>query len=292
MSSISVLILTQLIRTCDFSQTLAKNFGVSAQIVQDLKLGPQALDKEDLAVGSSALISGRDREINEAVLPRDPTKWVHISVRRNSIVTPLTTVGAGSSTNGASGLPTTIYHPAVTVWLPKDREFVRRILDVYFERLNFHRPVFLRPEFEASLEQLYAGTAQQHDPGFICSVYLVLALGTLSELNNRACGLDKEAKANGATKVLASPASLKRLMPPEWPEHEEFFQRALAVKPELKVTMSSLQALILLQWYLYTEVCFSFLILRYMSASADQCTLSAPRPYPLAPRWQSCPSSH
>jgi hypothetical protein len=43
-------------------------------------------------------------------------------------------------------------------------------------------------------------------------------------------------------------------MPSEWPEHEDFFQRALAVKPELRVTISSLQALILLHWYLYTEV--------------------------------------
>jgi len=242
-------------------QTLAKGFGVSAQIVQDLP-GPQALDKEDIAVGSSALISGRDREINEASLPRDPSKWVHVSLRRNSIVAPFTT--PTSATNGNSSgpaLPTGMYSAAVTVWLPKDREFVRRIVDVYFERLNFHRPVFLRPDFEVSLEQLYAGTSQQHDPGFICSVYLVLALGTLSELNHRASGLDKEAKANGASKALASPATLKRLMPAEWPEHEEFFQRALAVKPELKVTMSSLQALNLLQWYLYTEARFNFPIL-------------------------------
>ncbi|KAI9066113.1 hypothetical protein FKP32DRAFT_1589993 [Trametes sanguinea] len=43
-------------------------------------------------------------------------------------------------------------------------------------------------------------------------------------------------------------------MPPDWPEHEEFFQFALAVKPDLRVTVSSLQALILLHWYLYTEV--------------------------------------
>ena len=42
----------------------------------------------------------------------------------------------------------------------------------------------------------------------------------------------------------------------DFPTHEEFFELALAVKPDLRVTISSLQALILLQWYLYTEVGF------------------------------------
>ncbi|TFY56393.1 hypothetical protein EVG20_g8937, partial [Dentipellis fragilis] len=228
------------------TQALARVFGVSQSIVQDLKLAPQQLDKEDIAVGSNALISGRDRDINEASLPRDASKWIHIPVRRNSIIAPPT---SPTTTSPTIASPT---QPTVPVWLPKDRSMVRRILDIYFDRLNFHRPVFLRNEFEMTLDQLYAGQAPQHDPGFICSVYLVLALGTLSELNHRASGLDKESKA---TKVggTAPHVNVKRLMPPEWPEHEEFFQRALAVKPELRVTVSSLQALILLQWYLYTE---------------------------------------
>ena len=51
-----------------------------------------------------------------------------------------------------------------------------------------------------------------------------------------------------------SPAITRKLMPLDWPHHEDFFEMALAVKPELKVTISSLQALILLHWYLYTEV--------------------------------------
>ncbi|KAI0059169.1 hypothetical protein BV25DRAFT_1146977 [Artomyces pyxidatus] len=228
------------------TQALAKNFGVSASIVQDLNIGPQALDKEDIAVGSSALISGRDRGVSEAQAPRDVTKWVHLSVRRHSVPATASPTAATDPTN------------SVSVWLPKDRDMVRRILDVYFERLNFHRPVFLRHEFEQALNQLYSGDVPQHDPGFVCSVYLVLALGTLSELNHRACGLDKEAKAmakNGGKGSNPSPTTVnvKKLMPPEWPEHEEFFQRALGVKPELRVTVSSLQALILLQWYLYTE---------------------------------------
>jgi len=47
---------------------------------------------------------------------------------------------------------------------------------------------------------------------------------------------------------------IKQLMPSDWPEHDELFERALTVKPDLHVTISSLQALILLHWYLYTEV--------------------------------------
>ncbi|KAH8990065.1 hypothetical protein EDB92DRAFT_1946707 [Lactarius akahatsu] len=57
-----------------------------------------------------------------------------------------------------------------------------------------------------------------------------------SELNHRTYGLDGEAKnkaTTGGTPALAN--------------------RALSIKPELRVTICSLQALILLDWYLYTE---------------------------------------
>ena len=219
---------------------MAKSFGVAPDIVQDLKLGPQPLDREDIAVGSHGLISGRDTIAAEAVFPHDVNKWMLIPMRRNSII----------SSPEAPGAPTTF-----SVFLPKDRDMVQYIVNIYFDRLNFHRPVFLRHEFETALAQLYAGEVQQHDPGFLCCVYLLLALGTLSELNHRACGLDNEAKskAGPGTSPLSN-VNVKSLMPPEWPEHEDFFQRALAVKPELRVTISSLQALILLHWYLYTEV--------------------------------------
>lgn len=36
--------------------------------------------------------------------------------------------------------------------------------------------------------------------------------------------------------------------------HSDFFERALSVKPSLTGGISSLQGLILLHWYLYTEV--------------------------------------
>ncbi|KAI0293830.1 hypothetical protein BC826DRAFT_1141248 [Russula brevipes] len=228
-------------------RALAKSFGVAPDIVQDLKLAPQPLDREDIAIGSHGLISGRDAITAEAAFQHDANKWVVIPLGRNSVM---------SSPNAAGSAPT------LSVFLPKDRESVQSIVDVYFERLNYHRPVFLRHEFEAWLAQLYTGDAQQHDPGFLCSVYLVFALGTLSELNHRACGLDREARSKPGSSSSGgsaggSPSSsninVKTLMPPEWPAHEEFFQRALAIKPDLRVTISSLQALILLQWYLYTE---------------------------------------
>jgi hypothetical protein len=220
---------------------LAKSFGVAPDIVQDLKLAAQPLDREDIAVGSHGLISGRDTIAAGAVFPHDVNKWVLIPMRRSSII-------SSPDVPGATG--------TFSVFLPKDRELVQYIMNIYFDRLNFHRPVFLRHEFEVALTQLYAGEAQQHDPGFLCCVYLLLGLGTLSELNHRACGLDNEAKAKAGTGTSPplSNVNVQSLMPPEWPEHEEFFRRALAVKPELRVTSSSLQALILLHWYLYTEV--------------------------------------
>ncbi|KAF8274801.1 hypothetical protein EI94DRAFT_1713097 [Lactarius quietus] len=220
-------------------RALAKSFGVAPDIVQDLKLGPQPLDKEDIAVGSHGLISGRDSMAAETAFPNDVNKWVLVPVRRDSITSP-----------NATG-PT----PTFSTFLPKDREMAQHIVNIFFERLNFHRPVFLRHDFEVTLGHLYSGEVQQHDPGFICSVYLVLALGTLSELN-RACGIDREAKnkvSAGGSPALSN-ANVKTLMPPDWPDHEDFFQRALSIKPELRVTISSLQALILLQWYLYTNM--------------------------------------
>ncbi|KAJ6544843.1 fungal-specific transcription factor domain-containing protein [Mycena vulgaris] len=224
------------------TQSLAKNFGVSADIVS--VIAANTVDKEDLAVGSSGLTSGRDRSIHEAAVPRDPAHWVTVTVRRgsNAFANPphLATV--------APELP-----GAMDIWLPKDRKMVNAIVDVYFARLNIHRPVFARRDFDKALDDLYAGQIPssveanpQHDPGFLCSFYLILALGTLSDLNNRSVHHQID---DSPTQQLL----VKKLMPPDWPEHDEFFERALSVKPDLRVTISSLQALILLHWYLYTE---------------------------------------
>jgi hypothetical protein len=88
-------------------------------------------------------------------------------------------------------------------------------------------------------------------------VYLILALGTLSELNHRVVKLE--------------PIGL----------HDKFTGRALAVKPDLHVTISSLQALILQHWYLYTEV--SNISICDSKAGTDM-PLPASRPYPIEPR--------
>ena len=157
---------------------------MAPDIVQDLKLGPQSLDKEDIAVDSHGLISERDTMAAEAMFPHDVmtlTSVSLISVRRNSII----------SSPDAPGVATTF-----PVFLPNDRDMVQYIVKIYFDRLNFHRPVSLRHKSETALAQFYTvGEVQQHDSGFLCCVYLLFALGTLSELNDHACSLDNEAKS-------------------------------------------------------------------------------------------------
>jgi hypothetical protein len=130
-------------------------------------------------------------------------------------------------------------------YLPQDRARADMIINCYFEELDWHRPVFIRQDFHESVQALYDSVEGnpinprysniQDDPGFICSLYLALALGTLCIDNMK----------------------LHRLIvdeAPTWPTPDEFFTQALAIKPDLRVTISSLQALILLHWYLYTEV--------------------------------------
>lgn len=187
-------------------------------------------------------------------------------MRRNSL--------ASAPLNIGPAMP----HASVDVWLPKDRKTVKHIVDVYFTRLNLHRPVFSRKDFEKLVDDMYDGQSIQHDPGYVCSLYLVLALGTLSELNHRASQMDKDGEGSNI-----SVAMTKKLMPPDWPEHGEFFERALSVKPDLRVTISSLQALILLQWYLYTEVSLLTLLLLFNPDFAI-----ATRTYTLASGRQSC----
>ncbi|KAF9007651.1 hypothetical protein BDQ17DRAFT_1351073 [Cyathus striatus] len=221
-------------------ESLAKNFGVLPSIIKDLNLAPDVNDKEDFTVGSSGLSSGRDRSIGESTLPRHASHWVPISVRRNSTASAPNTIALSAPVNNQT---------AVEVWLPKDRNMVDYIVDVYFTRLNIHRPTFARKTFQKSLNDLYEGRTIAHDPGFVCSVYLILALGTLSELNHRAVKADVENKGD----MHLGSVMAKKLMSQDWPEHDEFFELALSIKPDLRVTISSLQALILLHWYLYTE---------------------------------------
>ncbi|KAJ4479962.1 hypothetical protein J3R30DRAFT_3669740 [Lentinula aciculospora] len=262
----------------DMSSThaLAKSFGVAPHIVKDASASPATLyhyppptviynappssaparmAEEDLAVGSSGLDSGRDRIVQlEMPAPRDTAKWRVVSVFRSQHFSS---------------------SPSMDIWIPNDRNTLLDIVHVYFVRLNPHRPVFFRHQFLESLDQLYdegATSRPVFDPGFICSLYLVLALGTLSELNrsgyqgevstndSSADHINEDGPSSRSTRgkraaksaTIAPDAGGSRL-PPDWPAHDEFFDRALAVKPELRVTLSSLQALILLHWYLYAE---------------------------------------
>lgn len=215
-------------------QALAKNFGVSAQIVSEVNLksaSAGSAELEDLAVGSGGLSSGRDRDLTDTSPPKDVSCWISVNMQHIS--------NPGYQANN-----TRIRN--VAIWLPKDRDTAKEIVHIYFTQLNYHRPVLNRADFEQVLNLLYDNQTVTYDPGYVCSLYLVLALGTMSRLNTEA-GNVKEDPAR-------SPVTKKKQVTQEWPEHEEFFERALAVKPDLRVTISSLQALILLHWYLYTEV--------------------------------------
>lgn len=128
--------------------------------------------------------------------------------------------------------------PLEDFWLPKNRTIANILIDLYFKRLNFHRPIFEKNDFKRRFDALYSpDTVSIDDPGFACSAYLVLALATLSEMHQPG------SKTTWIEELKA-----------EWPSHEDLMSRALLVKPELRVTISSLQALLLLQWYLYSEV--------------------------------------
>jgi hypothetical protein len=218
------------------ARALAQSFGVSPDITSGLKLDAAS---EDITVAPGALPK------IEAPSARDSSQWITISIHRNA--------PSGSTPNTLSLYGPVSRSPTVDVWLPKNRKMAQLIVEIYFSRLNLHRPVFSRKDFEKILSDLYEGTTEFHDPGNVLSIYLVFALGTLSELNHRAVKADLEGNKCDAMHHLG-PEAAKKLMPPDWPAHDEFFARALAIKADLRVSVSSLQALILLHWYLYIEV--------------------------------------
>lgn len=232
----------------DLSSTrgLSKSFGVARVITKNLPSEASPDARDDLAV--EGYIAGGPPDA-QAPPVLNPVHWQHSSIPRTT----------------KSGAPP---EPPVEIWLPYDQARAFKIVDVYFRNLEFARPIFIRREFIASLRALYrlvgGGPPISYqeaiegedppidersnnfanylptvhdDPGFLCSVYLVFALGTLSETNHLMHD-DPEAP-----------------IPTDWPSHVLFFNLALRIKPDLRVTISSLQALILLHWYLYTEVC-------------------------------------
>ncbi|EJD49039.1 hypothetical protein AURDEDRAFT_112760 [Auricularia subglabra TFB-10046 SS5] len=177
-----------------------------------------ASDREDTSISVEAMQRA----------PRRPDIWQEVKVHHNY-------------TSPSIGSPSFIY-------LPKDRAAVRQVVNAYFKHLNFHRPVFTKRDFDEKLEHLYSG-ASLHDPGFMCSVYLILALGSLCELNHE---LFRQTKAALLTRD-ETRTVIDKSYRHDWIRVDEFFDRALSIKPDLRVTISSLQAMILLQWYLYIE---------------------------------------
>jgi hypothetical protein len=165
-----------------------------------------------------------------------------VMMRRNNIALLINPPEGELATSAASA-------SSISIYLPTNRETVKRIVQIYFTNLNFHRPVYSRRNFEQRLESLYENRAGSHDPGFICSLYLILALGTMCEINSSVAK-----RMDGNSQEQVNLVNAKQVMPSDWPDHEAFFERALTIKPDLRVTLSSLQALILLHWYLYTEV--------------------------------------
>lgn len=90
-----------------------------------------------------------------------------------------------------------------------------------------------------------------NDAGFLCSVYLVFALGTMAVRNRR---VHHNGTGSGAGAGSEADGDEMSMWEEHWPSHEDFYDLALLLKPDLANSISTLQALILLHWYLYCEV--------------------------------------
>lgn len=134
--------------------------------------------------------------------------------------------------------------------LPREREITNQVLTAYFTELNPYRPIFDDADVREKIDILYCSISSDADvrasvatskhpdiagdSGFLCCMYLIFALGTLCVQNRR---------IHQAERVEEN-----------WPNHEEFYDLALALKPDLQNSISTLQALLILHWYLFTEV--------------------------------------
>ncbi|CCA71448.1 hypothetical protein PIIN_05387 [Serendipita indica DSM 11827] len=190
---------------------IARQFGVTSKLLEDPRYSnrePQKVDGDELAPVATTHGS------------LHPRLWYNRPFKRGSLPSP------SFSTSELD-----------LVWLPLNRKIANHMVEMYFKRLNFHRPIFEKQDYLRRFDMLYSNdTVSTDDVGFLCSTYLILALATLSEMHQ------PEQNADWVME-------LKQ----DWPTHEQLFARALVVKPELRVTISSLQALLLLQWYLYSE---------------------------------------
>ena len=133
--------------------------------------------------------------------------------------------------------------------LPREREIVNQVLTAYFTDLSPYRPIFNETDVHEKIDVLYssissnadvrAGIASSRhhdvtdDSGFLCCVYRIFALGTLSVENRRICQAERVEE--------------------NWLSHEEFYDLALALKPDLQNSISTLQARLILHWYLFIK---------------------------------------
>ncbi|PFH46649.1 hypothetical protein AMATHDRAFT_7560 [Amanita thiersii Skay4041] len=146
--------------------SLAKNFGVHTIILNEVL--------QTMSAGSSELSPKAGHFTHGSTPPLDPEHWMTILANRNP---------GDLDSDHLYSSPTPVPEPAMIIWVPKNRETLHRIVDIYFQRLNTHRLVFSRQEFDEIVAKVYEG--RDYDPGQLCSVYLVLALGLLSEQNHQ-----------------------------------------------------------------------------------------------------------
>lgn len=171
--------------------------------------------------------------------PHNPAHWTKTGLRHGSATTTGASAGSGGGVgfggaSGGSGAGTGAGATAGFEFrLPRDRELTKMVLNSYFDYLNTHRPVFIQSEFMTQINSLYdaldaldpssalgrmSSAASRplpeiaSDAGFLCSVYLVFALGTMAVRNRRLHANDSR------------PDDLP------WPSHEEFFRPRVEVE--------------------------------------------------------------
>ncbi|KAF9520914.1 hypothetical protein BS47DRAFT_1378679 [Hydnum rufescens UP504] len=116
-------------------------------------------------------------------------------------------------------------------FLPRNRDRVASVLKTYFDDLNPHRPVFIREEFIAMVDSLYDSLEDEK-------------AAAISPNTRHAVPGKSELQTRFAPRV-------QNLW--DWPHPETFYEYAISLKPDLPNSITTLQAFILLHWYLYIE---------------------------------------
>jgi hypothetical protein len=173
-------------------------------------------------------------------IPADPFfPWLDYDTLMNFSVPADTSQWSAASLHLQPTSPVALQH--VPFWIPKDRQTVTDLVDIYFRHYNIHRPIYRRAEFQNHLDGLYSGEQMAVDPGLIYGLLLMLALVTM------------ELTSSGANTPIC------KTLPGLWPTHREIFARSMAIRPCVGTSISSLQCALLLLWYLANNVRFQSL---------------------------------